>query len=109
MKKRKPWRKFRQYSGAKRRIRYACLFFLIIEFIILARTYHLSIPTIEVKENNELIIYELPADGVPSPSGLSGQTVDGKIYGIRIRLKDGVIDFYRQEHMKQYPKSEQNE
>lgn len=108
MKKRKPWRNFRKHSEAKRRIRYACLFFLIIEFIILTRTCHLSIPTIEVKENNEVIIYQLPADGVPSSCGLSEQSGDGKIYGIRIRLKEGVIDFYRQEHMKQYPKSEQD-
>lgn len=99
MKKRKPWRNYRKDSESKRRIRYACLFFLIVEFIILTRTYHVSIPTFELKENNELIIYQLPAHGDPSSCDLSEQIIDGKIYGIRIRLKDGVIDFYRQEHI----------
>ena len=88
--KRKPWRRFKKSLVKDHQIRRLCLLLLTAEFLILSHQKIIPFPTVEFTENREILIRQEP-DEDPS----------GRIYGIRIRLKEGVIDFYRQEEIKQ--------
>ena len=90
MKKRKPWRNFRKHRASNRLISFLCLLILLAELIIFSTNHLLPVPSIEISEHNEVIIYQFH-DGSEKP--------DNKIYGIRIRLKEGIIDFYRQSYL----------
>lgn len=72
------------------------MFLLIVELIVLSHQKVIPIPTVEIQENHEIIIRGPLMD--PGKSmGLPESENGDQTYGIRIRFKDGVIDFYRQE------------
>lgn len=103
MSTRKPWRKFKKERWKKEHIRCVCALFIVIELAVLGTQGRLPFPVVEVKEGNEVIIYQRPAKEGKPEEGTGTVMEDPKknqIYGIRIRLKEGVVDFYRKEELK---------
>lgn len=89
MKKRKPWRTFKQPLPRDGHIRFLCLLLLAGELLYLHGRNRLPIPIVEIRQDHEIVLYR---------AGGGEETKDpDQIYGVRIRLKDGVIDFYRRE------------
>ena len=95
-KKRKPWRRFRRRPADRRRVRRLCFFFIAAELLVLGCQKTLPFPAVEFTEDKEIIIYRIPSG---EDSGIPDLTSD-RIYGIRVRLKEVVIDFYRQEEIR---------
>lgn len=103
MSKRKPWRKFKKERWKREHIRYVCALFIIIELAVLGIQGQLPFPVVEVREGNEVVIYQ--QSEVKKPMENQDETTPGdpekdEIYGIRFRLKEGMIDFYRKEELK---------
>ena len=84
MSKRKPWRKFKKERWKREHIRYVCALFIIIELAVLGIQGQLPFPVVEVREDET------------TPGGPEKD----EIYGIRFRLKEVMIDFYRREELK---------
>ena len=70
-------------------VRLFCLLLLTGELFVLHSQNRLPIPIIEIREDREIGFYRA-GDGEEAEE-------PRKIYGVRIRLKDGVIEFYRRE------------
>ena len=93
MAKRKPWRKFKENRQKDKRIRQVCLAVLGAELAVLQWQGRLSLPVIRITEGREFIIYQMPLTrAIPSKD---------HVCGVRIRLKDGVVDFYRREEIRE--------
>ncbi len=94
MAKRKPWRKLKQKRPKNKTLRRVCLAVLGAEAGVLWAQDRLPFPVIKVTENQEVVIYQIPLgdEDIELPS-------KDRIYGIRIRLKDGVVDLYRREEL----------
>ena len=95
MAKRKPWRKFKENRQRDKRIRQVCLAVLGAELAVLQWQGRLSLPVIRITEGREFIIYQM--------SLVEGEVIPAKddVCGVRIRLKDGVVDFYRREEIRE--------
>lgn len=93
MTKRKPWRKFKKKKAADQHIRRICLAVFGLELLILMERGEFSFPTVEVTDDREVVIYQAPVGENPAIPEKN------QIFGIRIRLKDGVVDFYRREEI----------
>lgn len=67
---------------------------------MLGRQGRLLVPVVEITEDREVVIYQIPLeDG--KETGEEGLEIPSKdrVYGIRIRLRDGMVDFYRREEL----------
>ena len=99
MAKRKPWRKFRKKKAVHKHIRRICLAMIGAELLVLKGQNEIRLPAVEVSaDSREIVIYRIPEEdgsGLPVP-------YNDRVYGIRIRLKDGVVDFYRREELYEY-------
>ncbi len=96
MAKRKPWRKFKYKRPKNKILRRVCLAVLGAELGVLWVQDRLTFPVIMVTESQEVVIYQIPLgeEDAELPS-------KDRIYGIRIRLKDGVVDLYRREELSE--------
>jgi len=92
--KRKPWRKFKEKRLGNQHIRRVCLAVLAAEIVILKGQGRLHCPVIKVTENREVVIYQNPVE-----DGALEVLPKDQVYGIRIRLKEGMVDFYRREEL----------
>lgn len=101
MSKRKPWRKFKEKGPKDRHIRRICLIALAAEAAVMERRGQIHVPAVKVTENREVIIYQLPLEETQKDAGGEPLEIPSKdrIYGIRIRLKEGTVDFYRREEL----------
>lgn len=109
LKKRKPWRTFKKKRFTDKTIRRFCMAALIAEGIALGLQGRFPFPTVEVREGSEIVIYQLPAEYEETETGKAEEHKKARktkepdkerIYGVKIRLKDGVVDFYRREELK---------
>lgn len=97
MAKRKPWRTFKQKRQNHKHIRRICLALLAAEILILKARGPLRIPGVELSaDKSQVVIYRLLGE---EGSGDSEIPSKERVYGIRIRLKDGAVDFYRREEL----------
>ena len=101
MAKRKPWRNFKEKRLRDKHIRWVCLVIFAVEMGVLGKQGRLRLPVIKVTENREVVIYQLPLEGGDKEREGEPLEVPSKdqVYGIRIRLKDGMVDFYRREEL----------
>lgn len=90
--RRKSWRNFRTDEGNEGMIRKACFTVLILELAFFVRES--KIPFIHIEREKE---HQMVQEAVLEKAG-SGETIE--IFGLRIRLKEGVIEFYRKEEVK---------
>lgn len=120
--KKKPWRKFKRGGSADRLIRKICCSLLVLEAAVLISRSGLGVLSVERTQREWLsaapgVQGEMrPADnlrddlrdgmqgsdesdGMQSPDESAG--VLEKIFGIRLRLRDGAIEFYRQEDIRE--------
>lgn len=91
----KPWRRFKKDGPAGRLVRKVCSAVLILEAAVLISRSGLGVFSVERTYEEWLS---------PVPSGLAGETDEGtleKIFGIRLRLRDGAVEFYRQENLRE--------
>ena len=65
---------------------------LAAEILALKARGVLRIPGVKVSAGQSEVVIYRPLEEGESPSG-------ERVYGIRIRLKDGVVDFYRREEI----------
>lgn len=101
MAKRKPWRNFKEKRIKDGHIRRMCLAVLAVELGVLRQQGRLRFPVIEVTENREVVIYQLPVGDERGGREDGSFKIPSKdqVYGIRIRLKEGMVDFYRREEL----------
>lgn len=92
MQKRKSWRKFRKDKRNEGMIRKACFTILILELAFFIRESKIPFIYIEREEEHHMV-----RETVMEEAG-GGETIE--IFGLRIRLKEGVIEFYRKEEVK---------
>lgn len=78
-----------------------CLAALAVEMGVLKGQGRLCVPVIKVTKDSEVVIYQIsPQDGGAEPGGgLFMIPAKDQVYGIRIRLKEGMVDFYLKEEM----------
>lgn len=100
MAKRKPWRRFKEKRLKEGAVRRICLAVLAAELGVLWGQGRLSFPVIEVTKDREVIIYQFPGgNGDKAAAGPLEAPLKDEVYGIRIRLKEGMVDFYRREEL----------
>lgn len=90
--KRKSWRNFRRDKGREGLIRKVCCTVFILELAFLVRES--KIPFIHIEREEE---HRMVHETVLEKEG-NGESIE--IFGFRIRLKEGLIEFYRKEEVK---------
>lgn len=84
--KRKPWRRIKSCSAASILIRKICCAILILELAFLLREY--GKPAVTVRQWQETVWEE--------PGGEREE-----LFGIRLRLKEGILEFYQKTYQKE--------
>ena len=108
--RKKPWRRFKVKNNRLRRranccLRRVCSVILLIEAAVLWKQG--QIPLISVEHQADVWVEQLDSltameENVEAGAGSlveedGGQTVLEQIFGVRLRMEDGVIEFYRKE------------
>lgn len=99
--KRKPWRKIKSPTGNYIIIRRICYGILIMELAFLVQKS--GIPALAIGEWQEEIQIELE-DG-PMAAQRTEPGLQEWIYGVRVRIKDGVLEFYKKRNQKEEVKN----
>ncbi len=101
MSKQKPWRKFKEKRLKDRHIRRICLIVFAAEVAVMEKQGQIQVPAVKVTENREVLIYQLPLEEARKDCEGEPLIIPSKdrIYGIRIHLKEGTVDFYRREEL----------
>ena len=114
--RKKPWRKFKKKGSADRLIRKVCCSILVLEAAVLISRSGLGVFTVERTQREWLSpVPGGQAEMLPSGNWQGGGSAESdsvqnpdesagvleKIFGIRLRLRDGAIEFYRQEDIRE--------
>lgn len=95
--KKKPWRTFKNKECGRERqicwwIRRSCGIILVIEAVVL--WMQAGLPAVQVERQQQTWLEKNDQARQESDSILE------QIFGVRLRLEDGVVEFYRKEEVK---------
>ncbi len=92
---RKPWRKFRRTRRCDAIVRKICCALLILEAAVLVERGGMK-DLLALRVERQQREWISPAEDERDAAGLPEQ-----IFGVRLRLRDGAVEFYRREHISE--------